>query len=165
MGFCCTLIDGEFHPDVHRRGERYLIVAPIGFEDDGDRDEFYSLFVILEPRPGGDMELSFCITVEDADGNCVDDIWDSGRARILFDGSSRRLILINLLIAIRSLLTHVKPALVFLCTHEIDAKNQAMRKFLLIAETFEVCGYKVERFDSYGRRYLWRMMRTEEGIG
>lgn len=161
MTFVCTLAEGEFHPDVHSRGEGdYLVIIPIGYDD---ADElYYSLWVMLGPTGGGMLELRFFIYVEDGNGKEIDQIWQSERARYLFDADARRLILMNVLFSVRSLLEVVKPVAVFMCTMDLDPGERALRKYVGIARTFEMCGYKIAKFDRYEHQCVWCMERIAE---
>lgn len=163
MGFVSTLSDDEFHASAFKRDNDHLIIVPLGYDDGDDEDEerSYSLFVTLGPQAGGALELTFSIVVEDGDGKHVDTIWNGWRANRLFDTVTRRSILKHLLFSIRQLLLSVNPDAVFMCTMDLGPREQGLRKYVRIARVFEMCGYRVGRFDRYEGQCVWLMERQD----
>ena len=159
MVFKCSLLSGEFHPDIHRRGNDYLVVVPIGY--DLDENTLYSLIVSLGPQAGGDMELIFYIYVEDFNGIEIESIFESYRTKFLFTKTDRRLILEKLLFSIELLIQTGKPASIFFTTNGMDAEEKAMQKYVRIALVCKMCGYVGGRFDSYCGEYVWKLTRSE----
>jgi hypothetical protein len=54
-------------------------------------------------------------------------------------------------------LNHLRPDRFFCCTHDSHLPENALIKYLLIAEMFEMCGYAVEAQPLCLGKYSWWM--------
>lgn len=156
MAFVLDLDLQAVQYDVHTKGERSLVVIPVGYDDYDDWS--YSLFVSLEPQAGGEIELSFCLVQYDGETDSEHPYWDAADVRRFINSHDRRIILACLLRAVHFLLESLKPQKVFVATIG-SVENGAERKYVAIARVFELCGYAVHCADSYHGQRAWWMER------
>ncbi|NJL08927.1 MAG: hypothetical protein HC900_12290 [Methylacidiphilales bacterium] len=157
MPFVCTIDPDSIQAAFFQEGGDYLIVIPIGFDDASPLT--YSLMVTLSPSGGGLLEYAFCIIEANDVEYSENQIWSGLESARFLKGDDRKDVLSLLIQCTKFLLDSVRPLSVFFCTIDTFAPEKADRKYSLVAQTFEMCGYRVRTTDPWhGQRY-WRMER------
>lgn len=154
-------IQTDWHAEVFRRGNAYLVVLNIGY--DKVIDHTYSLIVGLEPAIGGGMEYFFSIIDADNRNNTEEAIYTGLGTSDIFTKDQRLQTLKALLDATKYLLNQVNPDRVTWFTWDANLPTKAMAKYLQVAHIFEMCGYVVRTSDAYHGRHTWWAERTRGG--
>jgi len=149
MSFVCTA--GDFPPEVVN-GQ---VIVPVGYDDSEPLN--YSILMGFEPMAGGDSEFYWFIACANTDTGEVTEYWSGLETKGLFERVCRIMIRLNAITALEALLAQNKPAKVFCCTHDSDAPEKSLYKHMLIAGTFETCGYEVVRQPSMLGKESWWM--------
>jgi hypothetical protein len=151
MGFVCTAAAEKSNLELIKDS----VIIPIGYDDKEPKS--YSLLIAFEPMAGGDFEFFFCI-IEASHQDNTEIIYWSGLEVAKFASSyARNSILNTLLFGTRRLLNHVAPRRVFCCTHDSHLPEKALRKHLLVVETFKMCGYQVQSEPIQLGKHSWWM--------
>ena len=158
MAFVNLLIDHEFAFEMLERDANYCVRTLIGYDD--VEDVSYSLYVTLDEMPGGvEKELRFFILEYDGATGSEFLYFNAKDLGVKIPRHDRSPIRACLLRAIKNLIDLVKPDKVFVCATDTYAPPKADRKFVLIAELFESCGYEAKAADPYYGQRVWWMTR------
>ena len=157
MAFVCTIDPDVDQITMVHRGNSHLLILPIGYDDSEDKS--YSFLIVLDPMPGGDLDLSFCLVEYDGQTDSEYTYWSGRDVAKFINRDDRARILERLLSAIRLLLNEIQPLKVHMCTLDAHPPEKAQRKNFLIARVFELCGYEVRTADPYYGQQVWWMER------
>jgi hypothetical protein len=157
MAFVCIIADDLGPPQVVQQGEQRFVARPIGYDEETGTN--YSLFVTLDPRPGGDWELSFFIVEYDDDGNEQHVHWTREHLARLLTKGERQAVVGSVRAATRLLLTEVRPEKVYMCTVEPHLPARAMSKYAAIIEEFLVLEYRITAVPPHHGLSMWIMDR------
>jgi hypothetical protein len=157
MAFVLIIADDLGPPEVVTQGEQRFVARPIGYDEETGAN--YSLFVTLDPRPGGDWELSFFIVEYDEDGNEQHIHWARDHLGRLLSKSERQVVVGSVRAATHLLLSEVRPEKVHMCTVEPHLPAKAMAKYAAIIEEFEFLGYRVTVVAPHHGLSMWIMDR------
>jgi hypothetical protein len=157
MAFVTVIADDLGPPKVRKQGEQRFVARPIGYDEETRTN--YSLFVTLDPRPGGDWELSFFILEYDGAGNEQHVHWTREHLARLLSKEEREAVVGAVRAATRLLLSEVRPEKVYMCTVEPHLPARAMAKYAAIIEEFLVLGYRVTPAPVHHGISMWIMDR------
>jgi hypothetical protein len=152
-----STIQNDWTAHGFRRGNAYQLLVNIGVDE--QIFHTYSLAVGFEPLPGGTMEFYFCLVDADDKLNTETTCFSGLNSINFLPGEERPAILKALLSATQTLIRQCNPKYVTWCTWDDEPPPKALRKHLLVARVFEVCGYKVEALEVYQGRHGWSAER------
>ena len=125
-----TVTEDEWHADVFRQGNAYLVVVNFGYNPEAKTT--FSVMIGLEPLPGGDMELFFTVIANGANNEKKE--YHSGADTVgLFPKEARRLVLKIVLSATKSLINTAQSKNVRFFTFDADPPEKALVKYGMIA--------------------------------
>jgi hypothetical protein len=155
MAFVCTA--NSWLSNILLIGD--AVIIGIGYDDDAPAS--YSLLISFDVMAGGDLELFFCvIKVDNVDGTETR-YWSGLEVARFASREQRADIRLALAGGLTALLQSILPHRVFCCTHDENLPEPALRKHLLVAETFEMCGYEVRLMPLCLGKHSWWMERRE----
>src|SRR5258708_3070408 len=151
MGFVCTAAAEKSSVEVIKDS----VIIPIGYNDKEPKS--YSLLIAFEPMAGGNPEFFFCVIEANHQDNTEIRYWSGLDVAKFASTGARNTILNTLLFGTKRLLSHIAPKRVFCCTHDLHLPEKALRKHLLIAEIFKMCGYQVQSEPILLGKHSWWM--------
>lgn len=157
MAFVCALVDENDYINADRSGNSWVISTIVGYDDSDDA--VYYLIVLMDVIPGGQHELRFCIDVYHGETDRTTTLWSAEDVAKIIGKDDRKKVLAALLKIVQQLVIVVRPIEFVMNTAVGPEKAEA--KHVALGTVFEHCGYKVNVFDSYKGRRLWRMKRQD----
>jgi len=155
MAFVCTAMRESSSCQLIKE----TVIIPIGY--DKKQPFSYTLAIGLAPIAGGDVEYYFRIIRADTQSNSETEYWSGLPTRAFMREGDRAKVLRALIFGTKQLLRNTSHARVFCCTHDSRLPEKALRKHLLVAETFKMCGYEVEEQSVLPGKHAWWMERVE----
>lgn len=160
MAFVCTAGGDNLHVDFFRRGDAYIVLVPIGYDDTENVN--YFVVVGLEPTNVGALEYFFHIVRVDGETGEETPYWSGAQTASTITGDDRTEVLNAVLNATAALISQVKPELVFRCTRDEYPPEEALEKHFAISQVFINLGYTVTKADPYLGKHCWWMERDPE---